>query len=58
MSFESLSYADLADRLGNTSEAARAGNECKMRFSVDLAESQHKPMPARSPAGHREALMP
>jgi hypothetical protein len=64
MSFESLTYADLADRLGTTSEAARAlvrrlklprqpGNDGKVRITVDLAEIQDKPMPARSPAVHR-----
>jgi hypothetical protein len=64
MSFESLTYADLADRLGTTSEAARAlvrrlklprqpGNDGKVRITVDLAELEYRPLPARSPAGHR-----
>ncbi len=65
MSFESLTYADLADRLGTTSEAARAlvrrlklprqpGNDGKIRVTVDLADFRYKPMPARSPGGHRD----
>jgi len=64
MSFESLTYADLADRLGTTSEAARAlvrrlklprqpGNDGKVRITVDLAELEYRPLPARSPGGHR-----
>jgi hypothetical protein len=64
MSFESLTYADLADRLGTTSEAARAlvrrlklprqlGNDGKVRITVDLADLAYRPPPARSPGGHR-----
>jgi hypothetical protein len=64
MSFESLTYAELADRLGTTSEAARAlvrrlklprqpGNDGKVRITVDLAEFEYRPLPARSPGGHR-----
>ena len=64
MSCESLTYADLADRLGTTSEAARAlvrrlklprqpGNDGKMRITVDVADLEYKPLPARSPGGHR-----
>lgn len=59
---EHLTYAELAERLGVTAEAARAlakrlrlprqrGNDGKARVMVDLAEVQHKAMPARSPAG-------
>ena len=59
---EHLTYAELAERLGVTAEAARAlakrlrlqrqrGNDGKARVVVDLAEVQHKAMPARSPAG-------
>jgi chromosome segregation ATPase len=59
---EHLTYADLAVRLGVTAEAARAlakrlrlqrqrGNDGKARVVVDLAEVQHKAMPARTPAG-------
>jgi hypothetical protein len=64
MSVESLTYADLADRLGTTQEAARSlvrrlrlprqtGNDGKVRINIDLAEIQYKPLPARSPGGHR-----
>jgi hypothetical protein len=64
MSFESLTYSDLADRLGTTSEAARAlvrrlklprqpGNDGKVRITVDLADLEYKPLHARSPGGHR-----
>jgi len=64
MSCESLTYADLADRLGTTSEAARAlvrrlklprqpGNDGKVRITVDLTDLEYKPLPARSPGGHR-----
>jgi hypothetical protein len=61
---EMLTYVDLADRLKCSSEAARSlakrqrlprslGNDGRARVSVDLAELNHKPMPSRSPAGHR-----
>ena len=64
MSVESLTYADLADRLGTTQEAARSlvrrlrlprqtGNDGKVRINIDLAEIQYKPQPARSPSGHQ-----
>ncbi|MGA8651020.1 MAG: hypothetical protein ACLP19_13400 [Xanthobacteraceae bacterium] len=64
MSVESLTYVDLADRLGTTQEAARSlvrrlrlprrtGNDGKVRINIDLAEIQYKPLPARSPGGHR-----
>jgi len=64
MSCESLTYADLADRLGTTAEAARAlvrrlklprqpGNDGKVRITVDLTDLEYKPLPARSPDGHR-----
>jgi hypothetical protein len=64
MSVESLTYIDLADRLGTTQEAARslvrrlrlprlAGNDGKVRVNVDLSEIQYKRLPARSPGGHR-----
>jgi cell division protein FtsB len=57
---EHLTYAELAERLGVTAEAARAlakrlrlqrqrGNDGKARVVVDLADIQHKAMPARSP---------
>jgi hypothetical protein len=62
MSVESLTYADLADRLGTTQEAARSlvrrlrlprqtGNDGKVRINIDLGEIQYKPLPARSPGG-------
>ena len=61
---EMLTYVDLADRLKCSPEAARSlakrlrlprsrGNDGKARVSVDIAELNHKPMPSRSPAGHR-----
>ena len=64
MSVESLTYADLADRLGTTQEVARSlvrrlrlprqtGNDGKVRINIDLAEIQYKPLPTRSPGGHR-----
>ena len=64
MPVEMLSYADLAARLGTTPEAARSlakrlrlprsrSNDGKALVSVDLAEIQHKPLPARSPGGHQ-----
>jgi hypothetical protein len=64
MSVESLTYADLAERLGTTLEAARSlvrrlrlprqtGNDGKVRINIDFAEIQYKPLPARSPGrGH------
>jgi hypothetical protein len=64
MSTESLTYADLADRLGTTQEAARSfvrrlrlprmkGNDGKARVNVDLNDFQYKPMPTRKRDGHR-----
>jgi hypothetical protein len=64
MSVESLTYVDLADRLGTSQEAARSlvrrlrlprqtGNDGKVRITVDLSEIQYRPLPARSPGGHR-----
>jgi hypothetical protein len=64
MGVESLTYIDLADRLGTTAEAARslvrrlrlprhAGNDGKVRVNVDLSDIQYKRLPARSPAGHQ-----
>jgi hypothetical protein len=64
MSVESLTYVDLADRLGTSQEAARSlvrrlrlprktGNDGKVRITVDLSEIQYKPLPTRSPPGHR-----
>jgi cell division protein FtsB len=64
MSVESLTYTDLADRLGTTQEAARSlvrrlrlprhmGNDGKARVNVDLSEVQYKRLPARPPGGHQ-----
>jgi hypothetical protein len=65
MSIESLTYADLADRLSTTQEAARSlvrrlrlprmpGNDGKVRVNVDLAEIQYKPLATtRLPGSHR-----
>jgi hypothetical protein len=64
MAIEMLNYADLAARLQVSPEAARAlakrlrlprsrGNDGKALISVDLAEINHAPLPARSPAGHQ-----
>lgn len=64
MSVETLTYAALAERLKISSEAARAlakrhrlprsrANDGKTLISVDLTEIEHKPLPARSPGGHR-----
>ena len=67
MSIESLTYADLSGRLGTSYEAARSlvrrlrlprqmGNDGTVRVNIDLAEIQYKPLPQRSPRGHRETL--
>ena len=67
MSIESLTYAELGDRLGASPEAARSlarrlrltrrpGNDGKVRVTVDLAEIQYKPLPVRSPGGHRTEI--
>jgi hypothetical protein len=59
---------DLAERLKCSPEAARAvarrlrlprwkGNDGKTLVSVDLAEVQHKPLPARSPRGDQAVIM-
>jgi chromosome segregation ATPase len=64
MPLEMLTYADLAERLKISSEAARAiakrhrlprsrANDGKALISVDLTEIQHKALPARSPGGHQ-----
>ena len=63
MAVEMLSYTQLGERLGCSPEAARAlvkrlrlprqrANDGKVLVSVDLSEVNHKPMPARSTAGH------
>jgi hypothetical protein len=61
MPVEQLTYAHIAERLGVTSEAARAivkrhrlprsrSNDGKTMVAVDLDEVRYKPLPARSPA--------
>jgi hypothetical protein len=68
MTIESLTYADLADRLGATQEAARSlvrrlrlprmkGNDGKARVTIDLNDFQYNPMPARKRDGHRPASL-
>jgi hypothetical protein len=67
MRIESLTYAELGDRLGVSAEAARSlarrlrlprrpGNDGKARITVDLAEIQYKPLPARRPGGDRTEI--
>jgi hypothetical protein len=64
MTIESVTYADLAGRLGTSREAARSlvrrlrlprqtANDGTVRVNVDLAEIQYKPVPKHSPRGHR-----
>ena len=63
MSIESLTYADLAGRLGTSREAARSlvrrlrlprqtGNDGTVRINVDLSDVQYRPTPRRS--SHRD----
>jgi hypothetical protein len=63
MAVEALTYADLGQRLGCSPEAARSlvkrlrlprqrANDGKTLVTIDLAEIDHKPLPARSPGGH------
>jgi hypothetical protein len=62
MAIEMLNYRELGERLSCSPEAARAlvkrlhlprqkANDGKVLVSVDLSEINHRPMPARSPAG-------
>jgi hypothetical protein len=62
MPIEQLTYAQIAERLGVSSEAARAivkrhrlprsrSNDGKTLVAVDLDDVRHKPLPARSPRG-------
>jgi hypothetical protein len=64
MTIESVTYADLAGRLGTSREAARSlvrrlrlprqtANDGTVRVNVDFAEIQYKPVPKRLPRGHR-----
>jgi len=67
MPMEMLTYGALAERLKISSEAARAiakryrlprsrANDGKALVRVDLAEIQHKALPARSPGGHQTVI--
>src|SRR5262249_57416560 len=69
MPVEMLTYAALAERLKISSEAARAlvkrhrlprsrANDGKTLVGVDLAEIEHKPLPARSPGGPEAVIAP
>jgi hypothetical protein len=62
MPVEQLTYAQIAERLGVSSEAARAivkrhrlprsrSNDGKTLVAIELEEVRHKPLPARSPRG-------
>jgi len=62
-----LTYAALAERLKISSEAARAivkrhrlprsrANDGKALISVDLADIQHRALPARSPGDHQAVI--
>jgi uncharacterized membrane protein YccC len=64
MPTEQLTYAQIAKRLSVSPEAARAivkrhrlprsrRNDGKTLAAIDLKEIRHKPLPARSPRGHR-----
>jgi len=66
MPLEQLTYAQIAERLGVTSEAARAiakrnrlprsrANDGKTLVAIVLEEIRHKPLPARSPRGDQTA---
>ena len=66
MSIESLTYAEMGDRLGTSAEAARSlarrlrlprepGNDGKARVTVDLTEIQYKPLRTRSLGDDRRA---
>ena len=63
MAVETLTYAALGERLGCSSEGARAlvkrlrlprqkANDGKTLVNVDLAQIEHRPLPARSPPDH------
>ena len=66
MPVEQLTYAQIAERLGVTSEAARAiakrnrlprsrANDGKTLVAIVLEEIRHKPLPARSSRGDQSA---
>jgi hypothetical protein len=63
MGIESLTYAELGDRFGVSPVAVRSlarrlrlprrpGNDGKVRITIDLAEIQYKPLPARTANNH------
>jgi hypothetical protein len=67
MPVEQLTYAQIAERLGVSSEAARAivkrhrlprsrANDGKTLIAVDLAEVRHTPLTARSPRGRKPTV--
>ncbi len=65
MPIEQLPYADLADRLKRSREAARSltkrlprqrGNDGKTLVAVDLTEIRHKPLSLDSPMPRRFPL--
>jgi predicted outer membrane protein len=67
MPIEQLTYAQIAERLGISSEAARAiikrhrlprsrSNDGKTLAAIDLEEIRHKPLPARSPRGDQSVI--
>jgi hypothetical protein len=67
MAVETLTYAALGERLGCSAEGARAlvkqlrlprqkANDGKTLVTVNLTQIDHKPLPARPPAGHHPAM--
>src|SRR5262249_17481333 len=69
MSIESLTYADLAGRLGTSREAARSlvrrlrlprqtANDGTVQVNVDFAEIQYKPVASCLPRGRRPDFDP
>jgi hypothetical protein len=68
MPTEQLTYAQIAERLSVSTEAARAivkrhrvprsrSNDGKTLAAIDLQEITHKPLPASSPRGHRSVTV-
>jgi DNA-binding Lrp family transcriptional regulator len=64
-----LTYAEIAERLNCSTEAVRAlarrhrwpklkGNDGRARVTVDLADVNHTPLPARSPSGDQVVTTP
>jgi hypothetical protein len=67
MAIESLTYGELAGRLGTSSEAARSlarrlrlprkpGNDGKARVTVDLSEINYKPLRTPSCGGQQAGI--